>query len=372
MQEMIDKYDPSKNSRDDNKKNKRHAGVLAQAKQRDKQLSKLTLTLTLTLTLATPLTTHHSPLTTHHSPLTTHHSPLTTRHSPQPGEAARQAAFQDGGGGAHRRPRRQERRGHDRTQLPAAAAAQEVPARVARRRELPLPYPPGHTGQGRAAAARAIRLHLARRAHWCPRAPLPGGRERQGRRASGLVCQRGLLRCTRTTTDHTPLTPPSLSHTANTGPRQDQRRANAGPNTGPNTGPAHRSQHAFSPRPKPAPTVRLAFCPRAPPPRPNGAGKSTLLHLLTQQLQPTSGEAWLNRGAKWAIFAQHHIDQLDLNSSPQDFLASKFAGAPPHRVHTACTPHAHRMHTRAQVPKRLRSAHGWVASALRTSTRGSR
>jgi ATPase subunit of ABC transporter with duplicated ATPase domains len=120
--------------------------------------------------------------------------------------------------------------------------------------------------------------------------------------------------------------------------------------------------------------VRLAFCPRAPPPppRPNGAGKSTLLHLLTQQLQPTSGEAWLNRGAKWAIFAQHHIDQLDLNSSPQDFLASKFAGAPPHRVRTACTPHAHRMHTRAQVPKRLRSAHGWVASALRTSTRGSR
>ena len=51
--------------------------------------------------------------------------------------------------------------------------------------------------------------------------------------------------------------------------------------------------------------------------RPNGAGKSTLLHLLTQQLQPTSGEAWLNRGAKWAIFAQHHIDQLDLSRSGQ-------------------------------------------------------
>ena len=114
---------------------------------------------------------------------------------------------------------------------------------------------------------------------------------------------------------------------------------------------------------------------------PNGAGKSTLLHLLTQQLQPTSGEAWLNRGAKWAIFAQHHIDQLDLNSSPQDFLASKFAGAPPHRVHArrmhaACTPRARRMHAacplRAQAPRRLRSAHGWVASALRTSTRGNR
>ena len=31
MQEMIDKYDPAKNSREDNKKNKRHAGALAQA-----------------------------------------------------------------------------------------------------------------------------------------------------------------------------------------------------------------------------------------------------------------------------------------------------------------------------------------------------
>ena len=128
---------------------------------------------------------------------------------------------------------------------------------------------------------------------------------------------------------------------------------------------------------------------------PNGAGKSTLLHLLTQQLQPTSGEAWLNRGAKWAIFAQHHIDQLDLNSSPQDFLASKFAGAPPQP--RACTPHVYRMRTpvhlpcalhtprmhmhmhmhtphtpRAQAPRRSRSAHGWVASASRTSTRGSR
>ena len=41
MQEMIDKYDPSKNSREDNKKNKRHAGVLAQAKQRDRQLAKM-------------------------------------------------------------------------------------------------------------------------------------------------------------------------------------------------------------------------------------------------------------------------------------------------------------------------------------------
>ena len=35
---------------------------------------------------------------------------------------------------------------------------------------------------------------------------------------------------------------------------------------------------------------------------PNGAGKSTLLQLLTQQLRPTGGDAWLNRGAHWALF----------------------------------------------------------------------
>jgi hypothetical protein len=343
MQEMIDKYDPSKNSRDDNKKNKRHAGVLAQAKQRDKQLSKLTLTLTLTLTLATPLTTHHSPLTTHHSPLTTHHSPLTTRHSPQPGEAARQAAFQDGGGGAHRRPRRQERRGHDRTQLPAAAAAQEVPARVARRRELPLPYPPGHTGQGRAAAARAIRLHLARRAHWCPRAPLPGGRERQGRRASGLVCQRGLLRCTRTTTDHTPLTPPSLSHTANTGPRQDQRRANAGPNTGPNTGPAHRSQHAFSPRPKPAPTVRLAFCPRAPPPPPGPTARANRPSCTCSRSSCSPRAA--RPGSTAAPSGLSSRSTTLTSSTSTRRRRTSLPPSSPVRLLTACTPRAHRMHT---------------------------
>jgi len=41
MQELVDKYDPAKNSSADNKKNKRHAGVVAQAKQREKQLAKM-------------------------------------------------------------------------------------------------------------------------------------------------------------------------------------------------------------------------------------------------------------------------------------------------------------------------------------------
>jgi len=41
MQEMIDKFDPAKNSSADNKKSKRHAGALSQAKQRERQLAKM-------------------------------------------------------------------------------------------------------------------------------------------------------------------------------------------------------------------------------------------------------------------------------------------------------------------------------------------
>ena len=60
---------------------------------------------------------------------------------------------------------------------------------------------------------------------------------------------------------------------------------------------------------------------------PNGAGKSTLLKLMTQQIHPTAGDAFLNRGARTAVFAQHFVDQLDLHATPTEFLASKFAGS---------------------------------------------
>ena len=83
MQEMIDKYDPSKNSRDDNKKNKRHAGVLAQAKRRNTHPSKLALTPTFHPHPHPHPNPHHSPLT-----LTTHHSPLTSNLDPTQGRAS--------------------------------------------------------------------------------------------------------------------------------------------------------------------------------------------------------------------------------------------------------------------------------------------
>lgn len=60
---------------------------------------------------------------------------------------------------------------------------------------------------------------------------------------------------------------------------------------------------------------------------PNGAGKSTLLKLMTQQIEPTAGDVFINRGARTAVFAQHFVEQLDLHATPTEFLASKFVGS---------------------------------------------
>ena len=60
---------------------------------------------------------------------------------------------------------------------------------------------------------------------------------------------------------------------------------------------------------------------------PNGCGKSTLLKLMTQVLQPSAGECFLNRGARTAVFAQHFVEQLDLHATAAEFLATKFVGA---------------------------------------------
>ena len=267
MQEMIDKYDPSKNSRDDNKKNKRHAGVLAQARRRDEQLP------TLVLALSPDPNPHPN-----RNP-----NPHLSTFTPTLALTPHQAKQRD------KQLSKMEEEG-----LIADPDAKSDEATIA----LSFPPPP------------PLKKPLL--------ASLDGASFRYPTAKGILAKGAPLLRELR---------------------------------------------------------VSVSLGERIGVLGPNGAGKSTLLHLLTQQLQPTSGEAWLNRGAKWAIFAQHHIDQLDLNSSPQDFLASKFAGAPPprrvhaHRMHTACTPHAPHMQTtctcapRAQAPRRSRSAHGSVASA---------
>ncbi|CAG8535398.1 9475_t:CDS:2 [Acaulospora colombiana] len=59
---------------------------------------------------------------------------------------------------------------------------------------------------------------------------------------------------------------------------------------------------------------------------PNGAGKSTLLKLLTGILEPRTGQVHRHGRLRFAHFMQHHVDQLDLNTSAVGFLSQKFPG----------------------------------------------
>jgi ABC-type Mn2+/Zn2+ transport system ATPase subunit len=57
---------------------------------------------------------------------------------------------------------------------------------------------------------------------------------------------------------------------------------------------------------------------------PNGAGKSTLLKLICDKLKPVTGEVTRHPTATVAYFAQHHVMDLDLNSTPVEFMANNF------------------------------------------------
>eukprot|EP00048_Salpingoeca_helianthica_P009515 m.136397 g.136397 ORF g.136397 m.136397 type:complete len:732 (+) comp14888_c2_seq1:80-2275(+) len=60
----------------------------------------------------------------------------------------------------------------------------------------------------------------------------------------------------------------------------------------------------------------------------NGCGKSTLIKALLGDLQPKSGSLFVNGGARFALFAQHHMDQIDLHQTPVECLREKFPGTP--------------------------------------------
>ena len=58
----------------------------------------------------------------------------------------------------------------------------------------------------------------------------------------------------------------------------------------------------------------------------NGEGKTTLVKVLLGQLEPTSGVASLDHGARVALVNQHHADQLSHDKTPLAFMLEKFPG----------------------------------------------
>lgn len=58
----------------------------------------------------------------------------------------------------------------------------------------------------------------------------------------------------------------------------------------------------------------------------NGVGKSTLLQLLLGSLEPRKGKVFRDASARVAVFAQHHMEGMDLALSPVEFMMSLFKG----------------------------------------------
>ena len=58
----------------------------------------------------------------------------------------------------------------------------------------------------------------------------------------------------------------------------------------------------------------------------NGTGKTTLLKILLGELQPVTGVHHSHRSLRIGYFSQHHVDQLDMNTSSVQVLEAKFPG----------------------------------------------
>lgn len=60
----------------------------------------------------------------------------------------------------------------------------------------------------------------------------------------------------------------------------------------------------------------------------NGAGKTTLLKIIMGINSPSGGMMTQHRGLKFGYFAQHHVDQLNMNTTCVGLLQEAFPGKP--------------------------------------------
>jgi len=56
----------------------------------------------------------------------------------------------------------------------------------------------------------------------------------------------------------------------------------------------------------------------------NGAGKSTLLKLIMKELKPLEGKCFMRNEVTHGFFAQHHVETIDLDATPLQFLRAEF------------------------------------------------
>ncbi|XP_071805668.1 ATP-binding cassette sub-family F member 3-like [Asterias amurensis] len=58
----------------------------------------------------------------------------------------------------------------------------------------------------------------------------------------------------------------------------------------------------------------------------NGSGKTTLLKILIGEHHPVAGVLHKHRNLRVGYFSQHHVDQLDMDQTPIEVVASRFPG----------------------------------------------